>query len=74
MSILDEPIDWLNFDISRFEYNVDARFQNHGFTFEDSFKQIDAGQLQRIPHLIDESFPDSVSYISLARIVDPPRR
>ena len=55
MSILDEPIDWLNFDISRFEYNVDARFQNHGFTFEDSFKQIDAGQLQRIPHLIDET-------------------
>jgi hypothetical protein len=31
---------------------VEARFQSYGFTFEDSFEQIDASQLQRIPHLI----------------------
>jgi hypothetical protein len=42
MSILDEPIDWLKFDISKFDYDVLERFQIHGFTFEDSFTQIDA--------------------------------
>ena len=55
MAIPDEPIDWLNFDITKFEYNVEERFQNHGFNFEDSFEQVDTGQLQRTPHLIDET-------------------
>ena len=55
MAIPNEPIDWLKLDITKFENNVEGDFQKNGFKFEDSFEQPDAGQLQRIPKLIDET-------------------
>lgn len=55
MAIPNDPLDWLNFDITKFEYNVEEKFQDYGFDFEDSFEQVDAGQLQRSPYLIDET-------------------
>jgi hypothetical protein len=55
MTLSNDHIDWLNFDIVRFEYNVEEKFQSNGFNFEDSFENTDAGQHQKIPHLIDET-------------------
>ena len=54
MAIHDEHIDWLNFDITQFEYNVDGNFQSNGFDFEDSF-ETDAGQHQKKPQPIDDT-------------------
>ena len=55
MEIPSEQINWLNFNVTKFGFDVDQDLDTNGFNFEASFDSIDAGQYQETPQLIDET-------------------